>query len=396
MAATIESKPEDVVAELVTGVAKTIVARVLHVVNGEHYAGAERVQDLLAARLPDYGFPVGLACVKPDRFPKLCRARRAAMFLTSMRGRWDLRPAWQLARLVRRQGYRVLHAHTPRTALLGGLASRLAGVPLVYHLHSPAREDSTRAWRDRFNAMVERAGLLRAAAIVAVSESLAAHARQHGFPAELVHVVPNGVPCRAAVGPRSARTGDWILGTVALFRPRKGIEVLLEALALLRAQGLPVRLLAVGAFEDSAYEKHVRARAVQLDVAGAVDWAGFSADVDAYWGRMDLFVLPSLFGEGMPMVLLEAMAAGLPVVASQTDGITDVVRDGEEGLLVEPGRPVLLARAIHCVLQGQIDRLRMGIKARRRQAERFSDRSMAAGVAEIYRRVLEGKGKAEG
>ena len=373
--------------------AQAAVARVLHVVNGEHYSGMPSgFRTCWRRGFRSMAFRWAWRASNPVCFPSYAARTGAVLYCTPMHGRWDLRPAWQLARLVRREGYRVLHAHTPRTALVGGLASRLAGIPLVYHLHSPALSDSTHPWRNRCRAMAERAGLLGAAAVVAVSEGLAAHARRHGFPAELVQVVANGVPCRPAIGPQVARPAEWTLGTVALFRPRKGIEVLFEALAILGAQGVPVRLLAVGGFEDRAYEKHVKARAAQLGVAGIVEWAGFSAEVDAHLGRMDLFVLPSLFGEGMPMVVLEAMASGLPVVASRIDGITEVVRDGEEGLLVEPGHPVLLAAAIHRILRGQVDRLEMGAKARRRQAEHFSDRSMAAGVAEVYRRVLGARG----
>src|SRR5262245_45174319 len=93
-------------------------ARVLHVINGEHYAGAERVQDLLAARLPEFGYEVGFACVKPVQFPNLRKSTQTPLYDLSMRSRIDLRAAWELRRIIRQDGYELLHAHTPRSLLV--------------------------------------------------------------------------------------------------------------------------------------------------------------------------------------------------------------------------------------------------------------------------------------
>src|SRR5437660_11751100 len=92
--------------------------RVLHVVNGEHFAGAERVQDLLALKLPEFGVETAFVCLKPDRFPA-ARRSSTALYKLAMRGRFDLRPAWQLARLIREEGFALVHTHTPRAALVG-------------------------------------------------------------------------------------------------------------------------------------------------------------------------------------------------------------------------------------------------------------------------------------
>jgi len=362
--------------------------RVLHVINGEFYAGAERVQDLLAGQLPDFGVEVGLACVKPVEFPKVRQNREVPLFQVPMRGRFDLRPVGQLVKIVRREGYQLLHAHTPRTALIAGLVALITRVPLVYHVHSPASRDSTHRWRNRINAFIERISLIMASALIPVSHSLGAHVQGLGFSDRKVSVVPNGVPCRQPRDERPAGARVWTLGTVALFRPRKGIEVLLEALAILKAQGVPVRLRAVGGFETPEYEREIRELATRLGVADAVQWTGFTRDVDGELARMDLFVLPSLFGEGLPMVILEAMAAGVPVVATRVEGVPEAIRDGQDGLIAEPGDPRSLARAITRVVRGEADWSEMRASALRRHADRFSDRSMAAGVADVYRRVL--------
>jgi glycosyltransferase involved in cell wall biosynthesis len=363
-------------------------ARVLHVINGEHYSGAERVQDLLAGALPEMGFEVALACLKPDRFPKVRKHRAARLYEMPMRNRFDLRSVGRLVQLIRREDFRILHAHTPRTLLVAALASIITGAALVYHVHSPTSRDSTRRWRNRANAWIEWLGLLTTSATIAVSQSLGEHTRRNGPNGRKVTVVPNGVPGRP---PRSARPlGEqaWTLGTVALFRPRKGVEVLLETLAKLRSEGLSVRLRAVGGFETPDYEREVKQLTEKLGLADAVDWTGFTEDVDAEWARIDLFVLPSLFGEGLPMVVLEAMAAGVPVVATRVEGVPEAIRDEEEGLLAEPGDSHSLAQAVGRVVRGEVEWFALRERALKRHAERFSDRSMAAGVAEVYRRVL--------
>lgn len=368
--------------------AKTI--GVLHVVNGQHYAGAERVQDLLSQRLPEFGFHVGFACVKPDRFPDVRWAKDSPLYRIPMRTRIDVRPAWTLARIVHDEGYQILHAHTPRTAMIGRLAAAMAGVPMVYHVHSPTSRDTTGRWTNRLNALVERWAVARASRMIVVSESLRRHMERQGFSPSRLAVVHNGVPMRASQVMRPRPRDSWTLGTVALFRPRKGTETLIDALALLREQGLPVHLRAVGPFETPEYEALLKTRVAERGLQPHVEWVGFSEHVNAELARMDLFVLPSLFGEGLPMVVLEAMAAGVPVVATDVEGIPEAIEDGREGLIVPPDDPGKLAHAIGRIVRGEVDWAGLRARALSRQVKDFSDRSMAARVAAVYREILAG------
>jgi glycosyltransferase involved in cell wall biosynthesis len=360
----------------------------LYVTNGEHYSGAERVQDLLATHLPREGFEVGFACVKPNWFPRLRHHRASPLHELPMRSRLDFRVVGGLCRLVRRDDYRIIHAHTPRGALLGQLAARWTGVPFVYHVHSPACRDTTYAMRNRLNSFAERLSLWGAAKVIAVSSSLGYHMQRRGVPAARIVVVRNGVPSPPVKRGDGLPGPVWTLGAVALFRPRKGLEILLDALALLRRRDLPVRLRAVGAFETVDYEAHIVRRAEGLGLRDLVEWRGFRQHVAAELARMDLLVLPSLFGEGLPMVLLEAMAAGVPVVATRVEGVPEAVDDGVQGLLARPGDSEDLAWCIEQVIRGELDWTALRRNALSQHAERFSDRSMAAGVAEVYREVL--------
>ncbi|MEN1678355.1 MAG: glycosyltransferase family 4 protein [Planctomycetota bacterium] len=363
--------------------------RVLHVINGEHYAGAERVQDLLALRLPDLGFYVGFVALKAGRFGDVRQSRRTRLVEADMLGRWDLRAVAKVVDEYRRGGYHLLHAHTPRSAMVAALAARWTGAPLVYHVHSPTARDSTRRWQNWLNDRVERLSMSRATKMITVSPTLNDYLRELEVDSKRIACVPNGVPAFAGVQPRTTPAGGWTIGMVALFRPRKGAEALLEAFAQLRRHGADARLRMIGPFETSDYEEHLLRLARKLEVADAVDWRGFREDVADELRGVDVLALPSLFGEGLPMVILEAMAAAVPVVGTRCEGVSQAVVDGETGVLVEPGDPDGLASSLAKVLTGELCYESLSKQALSRHAERFSDTAMARGVAHVYREVLD-------
>lgn len=364
--------------------------RVLHVVNGEHYAGAERVQDLLGGALPWFGYEVGFACVKPGQFSVARKNRGVPLVECRMGRRFDFRPVGGLVRLIRERGYELLHAHTPRSLMLASAASVFARVPLVYHIHSPAMADTTSRLRNRTNALLERMSLAFASHLIAVSNSLRQRYLGLGFSPDRITVVSNGVCCGTRLPPRERSADEPVVfGMAALFRPRKGLEVLLKSMADLLAGGHRLRLRAIGQFETREYEQQVKSLAVDLGVDQAIDWTGFSSSIEHELAQIDCFVLPSLFGEGLPMVILEAMASGRPVIATNVEGVPEAIRHGETGLLARPNDPASLAQTMKRVLDGSVDLQALVQGAALDQRERFSVCSMARRTAEVYDRVLE-------
>jgi len=365
------------------------LTKVVHVINGEHYSGAERVQDLLGKCLPQFGYDASFVCVKPGKFAEARAAQSCPLFDLPMRHRFDLWQAKKLADLVQAEQFEVIHAHTPRTAMLAMGASYLTGIPFVYHVHSPTARDSNRRWQNWLNQKIEQTAIANASQLVCVSNSLAGHMRSLGVGDNRLTIVHNGVPQVADVVERELPSGDWTLGTVALFRPRKGLEVLLEAMAQLRQQGHLIRLRAVGPFETPEYEATILERVRQLKLEDAIDWVGFTRDVNAQFSQMDLFVLPSLFGEGLPMVVLESMAAGTPVVATDVEGVTEAITDGESGIIARPHDAEHLAQRIEAVLTGREDWRQIRTTALARHGQSFSDVAMARGVAGVYDQILQ-------
>lgn len=289
--------------------------------------------------------------------------------------------------MVRDQEYALVHAHTPRSLMAAQQAARLAGVPLIYHVHSPAGRDSTRRVSNAVNAWLERRWCRHAARLIAVSPSVRRYMIDRGLAESRVACVPNGVPAIDAP-PRTAAPATWTLGMAALFRPRKGIETLLEALATVNRDERRVRLRAIGPFESPEYETEIRRLVDKLGMAEAIEWTGFVTDIPAELARIDALVLPSLFGEGLPMVVLEAMAAAVPVIASDVEGVPEAIRDGEDGLLVPAGDPVQLAAAISRLVDGELDYAAVSTSAQRRHREHFSAEIMARRVADVYDQVL--------
>lgn len=382
-------KPQEISSINDTSRTQVDTVKVLHLVNGEHYSGAERVQDLLAMALPRFGYSIGFVCVKPDRFPDSRQSVEAELHSVPMKSKFDLGCVNKVVEIFRQGGYRVLHAHTPRTLLIGRLAARKLECPLVYHVHSPVGRDSEKGLRNWFNSKFEKWSLRGVDRMICVSTSLAGYMEELGHAPELLSVVSNGVPVLDELPPRPAPEHPWTIGTMALFRPRKGTEVLLTAIAALKKQGIGVNLRAVGPFETPEYQSEIMALVDELGIGERVEWTGFQQDVNYQLQQMDIFVLPSLYGEGLPMVVLEAMANGVPVVASCVEGIPEAVRHQTDGLIFEPGNSDDLATKLAQIVGNVRLWSRYGESSLMRQRTKLSDLSMARGVAEIYDDLLQ-------
>ena len=361
--------------------------KVLHLINGEHFSGAERVQDLLAMQLPQFGYNVGFACLKPEKFPRV-RQSESELFEVAMKSKFDFKIIGRICEIIRSGDFEALHAHTPRSLMIGGFVARRSEIPLIYHVHSPVGRDSNKKFRNRFNTFMEKRSLKRVEKMVCVSNSLYGYMKELGHDPKKLAVVQNGVPVVSDLPERNTPEGTWTIGTMALFRPRKGTEVLLKAIAELKNKGMDVHLRAVGPFETPEYKTEVLFLAKKLGLEEAITWTGFQKNINHELQQMDLFVLPSLYGEGLPMVVLESMACGVPVVASRVEGIPEAIRDGVDGLIFEPGSENDLAEKLSSLIQAPEKWPAMRSSALQRQRQQLSDVSMASQTAKIYDEVL--------
>ncbi len=361
---------------------------VMHLINGEYFSGAERVQQLLGKRLPEFGVKPTFVCLKPNKFPGLSDLPSETIRLAPMRGRFDFGIVRAIEQMLQDGKYDLLHAHTPRAAMVAAMVARRNDIPWIYHVHSPTVRDSTRALFNGVNDWAERLSLLNCSKLITVSKSLRREMLSRGWARSRVVAVGNGVAIQSPISPETRMNEPtWRLGVVALFRPRKGLEVLLEALSLLPDE-MRIELEVIGGFESPGYERLIHRRVEELNIASRVHFRGFTKDVISATRRFDAMVLPSLFGEGMPMVVLEALSCGIPVIATKVEGTPEVIREGQEGVLAEPQNSASLATAIARMTASRSNWAKMSRNAFNRHRSQFTDTHMAESVAKVYRRML--------
>lgn len=292
----------------------------------------------------------------------------------------------------------VVHAHLEMAMTLGIPAARRAGIPAVgtfHHVHRPL--SGRAAGRERLAVEIAT----RSAAAIFVSQaSLRSFAeryrRSRPVPATWT-VVHNGIdldyftpPPGGGIAPLPADLGLGehrpVVTVLAALRDFKGITHAIDAWPTVLAGQRAARLLLVGSGEQ---EQPLRAQVARLGLGDSVIFAGMRQDIPDVLRGSDLVVLPSIYGENLPTVLMEAGGCGRPVVASDVGGIGDIVADGETGLLTPPGDSPALAAAILRLLADPDLRDRMGAAGRDRMERLFDARLWARSLHAVYQRAID-------
>jgi glycosyltransferase involved in cell wall biosynthesis len=296
----------------------------------------------------------------------------------------------RLESLLRSGDVDLVHAHKFGSNVWGAALGRLCRVPVVIsHEHTWSFEGQIgRRLIDRH--IVSR----HSDTVIAVSEADRMRMISIvGMPSERVTLIPNGIPVphpRHAASVRAnlgVADGAPLLVQTAVLRPQKSVGTMLEAMAILREREPAARLVIIGPGDPGA----LKTRAAELGVLDAVSFIGQRDDVADIVAAADLGVLSSDF-EGMPLAILEYMAAGLPVVSTSVGGVPEIVSEGETGLLVPPRDSRALAERIGRVIADSELARQMGENGRRRQQERFSAAAMIQDVTALYERLLTAAG----
>ncbi len=311
----------------------------------------------------------------------------------------DIAAFRRLLAIVRDDKIELIHAHLAYATIWSAIVSRLAGVPAVATLHvTPAAARALRpSARHRILTRVRDALMKKLAnrwtrSVITVSAALRDEYVDDGLESSKVRVIHNGIEVERFRRPREeARrqletefdipSGVPIAVTVSVLRPAKGIEVLLEAIA----QVPHAVFLIIG---DGPIREELMALARQRGVAERIRWAGFRNDVDSLLAGCDVFVHPSL-DDAFPTVLLEALAAGLPIVASNVGGIPEIVTDGTTGKLVPPGNASQLADSVASLLHDPVE-LQSMRDAALVSGDGFSTQVWVQRLTALYREVLNG------
>ncbi len=307
----------------------------------------------------------------------------------------------RLARLMRRERPQILHTHTAKAGAIGRVASLLARdsrPPIVLHtFHGHVLRGYFDPVRTALFRLLERWLAHHSTALVAVSPQVRDDLVSLGVaPREAFAVVRLGIPLekRVATEPDArerTRTllgiapDRFVVGWIGRMTGVKRTEDVLASLARLRELGVDACLCMIG---DGPDREDVERRAKALGIVRHCFFLGYQDDVGPFYAALDAFVLPS-GNEGTPVSAIEALAAGRPVVASRVGGVPDVVRDGIDGFLVEPGDVDGLAGALARLADDPELRERMGSGARERVLSRYAVDRLVDDMDLLYRSLLE-------
>ncbi len=319
---------------------------------------------------------------EPGRFADVLKERGIPIVSLNKKGPLDIGITQRLAGAFRSRGVDVVHTHLWGANVWGRLAAAKAGIPVV------VTEHNVDTWKKPHHFLIDQRLEPKADALIAVSREVQTFYENHGVGRGRWEVVYNGVESADVVRERGEAfralgitASDRVVGLVGRLVPAKAPLVFLQAIERLSQRVPNVKALIIG---DGPLRQEVEAFIRERNLGDKVVLAGLRQDVPVLLAGMDVLAFSSE-REGLSMAMLEAMAAGVPLVATRVGGTPELIEDGKTGLLVEPAQPAALADALARVLTDAGAAASLRDAARARVAERFSLRAMIDAHERIYR-----------
>lgn len=300
-----------------------------------------------------------------------------------------VRAAARVRAMLRRLRPDVVHAHLFRSCVLAVPSAKMGGIRTIETCHGP--EVWRSGWLKR-SYVFDRLVVRFVDRFIAVSHAAREHlVRNKRVPRERIRVIWNGRDLRqyslhSRQRPRAEHAAEVAIGVVGRLDEQKGHRYLIAAMPAILREIPGASFIFVG---DGPLRESLERQAIEVGVRDRVRFDGYRADIPRVLGEFDLFVLPSLY-EGLPLVLVEAGAAGLPVVATNVDGSAEVVKDGETGRLVAPRDPAALAAAIIALCKSDALRSQLGRAGHERMVRFFSLERQLEETAKVYESLLAG------
>lgn len=348
------------------------------------YGGAIQALNLIVG-LETRGVRGTLVCPDGSLVAVAAQARGIEVVQVPMSGELDFGFGLRLWQLIRRLKPSLVHVHSRRGAdRLGGLAAFLAGVPAVLSRRVDSRES---VWGRPKYWFYRR--------VIAISGHIRRQLLDAGVPDRKIRLVASGVlpEACAPTWPREKflaefelEEGDFVIGVVAQLIPRKGHRYLLEALPKIHAAYVGTRVILFGA---GTLEPRLREAVAQKHLGAVIRFAGYRPDLLEFLGHLQLVVHPAM-REGLGVSLLEAQAAGVPVVGFRAGGVVEAVDEGATGKLVSPRDVDALAAAVAHLAWHPRERSAMAGAAREWIADHFSVDGMVRGNLDVYREIMDG------
>ncbi|MHB8073576.1 glycosyltransferase [Desulfosporosinus fructosivorans] len=366
--------------------------KILHIIGGGEIGGAEQHVLTLLNGLDRSRFTPHLLCLTHGPFAALARESNILSRTLPMHFPIDLSPLPNLIRWARKKEINLIHTHGSRANLLGRLSAKWLGIPSLTTVHSSLAHDYLSSWSAHIALRIDRLTLPLTSGIITVSEYLAKEVAARG--GRNLETIYNGQAPIVFANPSASRQQfrlQWgipadalVLGTIGRLHPTKGHTTLIKAAAHLHLQFPTLHLLIIG---DGPQRSNLELELKQSGIPYTL--TGYLPQAYETLPAMDLFVLPSV-SEGMGLVLLEAMQAGVPIVASAVGGIPEVVRAGKDGLLVPPGDVAAFSTACSKLINNP-DLAKSLVLAGLSRWPRFSIDSMVRETELVYTRLIDKK-----
>lgn len=343
----------------------------------------------------DLGVKMAAACLHPqsdDRFDTIrsqAQALGCPFYPISERGPLDPTTLWRLLRLCRQLNVAIWHGHDYKSDVLGLLLRRLHPMKLVTTVHGFTRETI----RTRLYYHLDNMALAGYDHVVAVSPALMRHCIEHGVPSDRLSYVPNAVDLDEFArrqSPAQARaslnidSSQIVIGLVSRLSPEKGVDRAIRLMAALAPRFPAAQLHIVG---DGPQRRELESLATELGLTSRLRWWGWQRDTRPIYEAMDLLLLTS-HTEGIPNTVLEAMAMGVPVAATNVGGVSELLDDGYCGVLLDTQNEASWPEAITPLLAYPHLRRSLAQLAYERVAEHFSFRQRMQRIGQVYDRVL--------
>jgi glycosyltransferase involved in cell wall biosynthesis len=344
--------------------------------------GAERVYIDVAKGLAGRGHRV-IAAALQARSGDVARALAGSgVSIVDLRmgSKLDALAIWRLARVLRREQVGVLYTFLIHAHLIGRVAGRLAGTPVVLS------SQQIMAWEGRLTERLNRATARWCTTVVGVSRNVSRYLIERvGIPPGKVVTIYNCVDVSAfrRTGSKPSAEGP-IIGSIARLNPEKDHTSLLRAFAILRRRYPKARLVLAGAGPE---RERLEGLAASLGIDGSVEFLGHVDDVRPVHARLDVYVQSSHV-EGMPVAVLEALAAGIPVVAARVGGNEEAVVDGVGGVLVPPQNPEAIADAVSRIVDHPALAREMAAAGQRHVEQVFGATAMVEATDTLMQRLL--------
>lgn len=369
---------------------------IIHLLNGGDFAGVDRVAINIGQEISRDLFHIIFVLLRENSQTFISKAKEIGTEykILPMKNKMDFTTIFKLRKFIRDNNVKLVHTHEVRSSLIGRLAASMCRIPVVTHIHSPIIEDTENVFRNRVNYLIDKFTWKLTDKFISVSNYLKEMSIKQGISREKICTVYNGihsiddrvVPTVESEHGISSKT--LLVGSVALFRHRKGIEYLIKAAADVIKIYDNVNFLLVGSFETKQYEKEIKSLIKKMGIENKFTFTGFRNDISKLMFSLDLFVLPSLYGEGLPMVILEAMSLSKPVIATDIGGISEVVEHNFNGLVVPPQDIVMLSEGMIKLIEDRRLLKKMGEKGNQIFLKRFTAKKMTKKIENIYDNVI--------